>query len=130
MRLTSALRSAVVASLLLATPVLAAEPAQAPAPAPTAEQGHHEGKRHRHFKHGGKLLRMEHRLDRAVAEGRLSQAQADQFKAEGRQLREELQAQREATGGQISEDQRMKFKERLREFRAKVKAAVKPKAAQ
>ncbi|WP_164018733.1 hypothetical protein [Pyxidicoccus trucidator] len=130
MRLTSALRSAVVASLLFATPMLAAEATPTPAPAPTPEQGHHEGKHHKRGKHGGRMFRLEHRLDRAVAEGRITQAQADLFKTEGRQLREEMKAQREAAGGQLSEDQRMKFKERMREFRTKVKGAVKPKDAQ
>lgn len=132
MRLTSALRSAVVASLLLAHPALAAESTPAPAPAPTAEQGVHlHGYRgHRVFGREGKLLRMERRIDRAVAEGRLTQAQAEQFKAEVRQLREELKAQREAAGGPLSDDQKEKLRERMREFRQKVKSAIKPKDAQ
>ena len=132
MRLTSALRSAVVVSLLLATPVLAAETTAPPAPAPGAEQGMpcHGGGGHKRFKHERKLQRMEHRLDRAVADGRLTQAQADQFSAEGRQLREEMKAQREAAGGQLSEDQREKLRERMRAFREKVRSAMKPADAQ
>jgi protein CpxP len=130
MRLTSAVRSAVVASLLLATPVLAAaEPTLAPAP--SAEQGRHGGRHHhKRFKHEDKLLRMEQRLDRAVANGRLDKAQADAFKAEGRKLHEELKAQREAAGGQLTDDQRAQMKERMKAFRAKVKSAIKPKDTQ
>lgn len=130
MPLMSALRSAVVASLLFATPVLAAESTATQAPAPATEQGAHEGRHHKRMKHGGKMFRLEHRLDRAVAEGRLTQAQADQFKAEGRKLHEEVKAQREAAGGRLSEDQRMQMKEKMRELRAKVKSAVKAKDAQ
>jgi FtsZ-binding cell division protein ZapB len=127
MRLMSALRSVAVASLLLAVPVLAA-----PETAPQAQQGEHpKGKRHkkgfRWLMHEGRVARMEAKLDRAVSEGRLSQAEADQLKAEGRQLREELKAKREAAGGQLSEEQRNELRERARAFRAKVKAAVKNK---
>ncbi len=125
MRLTSALRSVAVASLLLSVPVLAAPEA---APAPQAQQGDCDKGKHRGFKwrkHEGRLARMDARMDRAVAEGRLTQAQADQFKAEGRQPREEMKAKREAAGGQLSEAQRNEIGNRLRAFRAKVKAAVK-----
>lgn len=132
MRLTSALRSTAAASLLLATPMLAFAQT-APAPAPSAEQGVHprgERSHHRGFKHERKFQRMERRLDRAVSEGRLTQAQADAFKAEGQKLREELKAQREAAGGQLSEDQRAQMKERMRAFREKVKSAIKPRDTQ
>lgn len=127
MRLTSALRSVAVASLLLAVPVLAA-----PEAAPQAQQGecHKDKGKGRGFKwmrYEGKVARMEQRLERAVSEGRLSQAQADQLKAEGRQLRDEVKAEREAAGGQLSEEKRTALGERLQAFRAKVKAAVKSK---
>jgi protein CpxP len=127
MRLTSALRSAVVASLLFAVPVLAAEstPTQAP-----SEQGTHEGRGHRHHKHGGRFFHLEKRLDQAVAEGRLTQAQADQFKTEGKQLREEMKAQREAAGGQLTDEQRTQMKDKMRAFKDKVKSVVKPKDGQ
>lgn len=126
MRLTSALRSVAVASLLFSVPVLAAPET---APAPQAQQGDCDKGKHKGFKwrkHEGRLARMDARLDRAVAEGRLTQAQADQFKAEGRQLREEIKAQREASGGQqLSEEKRNEIGNRLRAFREKVKAATK-----
>jgi FtsZ-binding cell division protein ZapB len=130
MRLTSALRSAVVASLLFAVPVLAAESTPTQAPAPTTAQGTHEGRGHRHHKHGGRFFHLEKRLDQAVAEGRLTQAQADQFKTEGKQLREEMKAQREAAGGQLSDEQRMQMKDKMKAFKAKVKSVVKPKDGQ
>jgi FtsZ-binding cell division protein ZapB len=127
MRLTSALRSVAVASLLFAVPVLA----QTQAPAQDApQQGECDKGKRKGFKWKmgeRKVARMEAKLDRAVSEGRLSQVQADQLKAEGRQLRDEVKAQRETAGGQLSEEQRSAMGERLRAFRAKVKAAVKSK---
>ncbi|MCP3164346.1 hypothetical protein [Myxococcus qinghaiensis] len=120
------LRSVVAASLLFAVPVLAEDTA---APAPQGKEGHHGGRHgHKGMKGERKLARMEHRLDRAVSEGRLSQVQADQFKTEARQLREELKAQRDAAGGQLSEDQRLQARERVRALREKVKAAVQSNA--
>lgn len=130
MRLTSALRSAVVASLLLAVPVLAAESTPTQAPASNTEQGAREGRGHKRHGHGGRFFHLEKRLDRAVAEGRITQAQADQFKTEGRQLREEKKALREAAGGQLTEEQRTQLKARMKAFKEKVKGAVGPKAAQ
>jgi hypothetical protein len=123
----SALRSAVAASLLLATPVLAA----GPAPAPGTEQGPspHGEHGHKHPKFERKLQRIQQRLDRAVVAGRLTQAEADQFKAEARQLHEEVRAQREAAGGQLSEEQREQLRERVRAFRDKVKSTLKAKDA-
>lgn len=127
MRPMSALRSAVAASLLFVTPVLAA----GPAPAPGAEQAQspHGERKHKHHKFERKLERIQHRLDRAVAAGRLTQAEADQFKAEARQLHEEVRAQREAAGGPLSEEQREQLRERMRAFRDKVKSTLKAKDA-
>jgi hypothetical protein len=117
--------SATLASLLT-LPALAAQD--------TAYQGH---ERHGGECHGGKegkkfrkLARMEHRLDRAVEKGRLTQAQADQFKAEARQLRDDFQAQRQASGGQLTDAQKDQFKQRKQALRAKVKAAMKATAPQ
>ena len=73
---------------------------------------------------------MKHRLDRAVAEGRLSQAQADELEVEGQKLRDEFKAVREASGGQVSDAQREQMREKLRAYREKVKSMVKPKDAQ
>ncbi|QSQ25295.1 hypothetical protein JY651_10355 [Pyxidicoccus parkwayensis] len=128
MRLTSALRSAVVASLLLATPVLAAESTPAQPSTLGMEQGHHG--EHRGHKHKWRFARLEERLNRAVAEGRLSQTQADQFKNEGQQLRDEMKAQREAAGGKLTDEQRTQMREKMRAFKEKVKSAVKPKDGQ
>ncbi|WP_338865674.1 hypothetical protein [Myxococcus stipitatus] len=126
MRQTFLLRSFVAASLLLATPVLA-EDAASGKDCKEAHRGHHGGwgMRGEH-----KLARMEHRLDRAVANGRLSQVQADAFKAEARQLQADLKAQREAAGGQLSEDQRLQVRERVRALRQKVKEAMQASAPQ
>ncbi|NTX02009.1 MULTISPECIES: hypothetical protein [Myxococcus] len=120
MRQSFLLRSLVTASLLFSVPVLAEDTA----PAPQCKEGHHGRHGHKGMKGERKLARMEHRLDRAVSEGRLAQSQADQFKTEARQLREELKAQRDAAGGQLSEDQRLQARERVRALREKVKAAV------
>lgn len=121
MRFKTAVLSTTLASLLFTLPVLAAQD--------TAPQGHernvgkcHGGKEGKMFH---KLARMEHRLDRAVEMGRLTQAQADQFKAEARQLRDDAQAQRQANGGQLTDSQKDQFKQRKQELRAKVKAALK-----
>jgi hypothetical protein len=125
MRLTSALRSVAVASLLFSVPVLAQAQAQ-----DSQQQGEcHKGKSKgfKWMRHEGKVARLEAKLDRAVSEGRLTQAQADQLKAEGRQLRDQVKAEREAAGGQLSEEKRTAMGEQLRAFRAKVKAAVKSK---
>lgn len=118
MRLKIAL-SAAVASLLFAAPVLAQT-------APTTEQARPEG----HGGHGDhglhRIERMQHRLDRAVENGRLTREQADQFLAEARQLHEEAQALRQANGGQLTEQQRQQFRERKQALRQKVFAALKP----
>lgn len=131
MKLMTTLRSVAVASLFLAAPVLAQTAAPEPAN-PSAVDGKGHGKHHRHKgkKHGDKMARLEHRMDRAVAEGRLSQAQADQFKAEGRQLREEMQAQREASGGNFSDAQKDEMRSKMRAFREKVKSAMQANALQ
>jgi len=126
MRFKAAVLSTTLASLLLATSALAVEGS-----APEGRQhaagecrGGQEGKMFR------KLARMEHRLDRAVEKGRLTQAQADQFKAEARQLRDETQAQRQSNGGQLTDAQKEQFHQRKQELRAKVKAALKATAPQ
>ncbi|AGC46158.1 hypothetical protein MYSTI_04869 [Myxococcus stipitatus DSM 14675] len=126
MRQTFLLRSIVAASLFLATPVLAEDAASGK----DCKEAHHGRHGPRGMKGEHKLARMEHRLDRAVENGRLSQAQADAFKAEARQLREELKAQRDAAGGQLSEDQRLQARERVRTLRQKVKEAVRASAPQ
>ncbi|GEN09030.1 hypothetical protein SAMN05443572_105287 [Myxococcus fulvus] len=125
MRQNFFMRSFVTASLLLATPVFA----QSVAPAAEDKAAPCEERHGRHGKRGmngeRKLARMEHRLDRAVVDGRLTQAQADQFKAEAKQLQEERKALREASGGKITEEQRQQGRERFRAFHEKVKAAMK-----
>lgn len=126
MRQTFLLRSFVAASLLLATPVLA-EDAE---PGKDCKEAHHGRYGGRGMRGEHKLARMEHRLDRAVANGRLSQVQADAFKAEARQLQEDLKAQREAAGGQLSDDQRLQVRERVRALRQKVKEAMQASAPQ
>ncbi|HZI09464.1 MAG TPA: hypothetical protein VE153_03675 [Myxococcus sp.] len=127
MRLTSALRSVAVASLLLSVPVLAQAQAQDSQQQGDCHKGKGKEKGFKWLRHEGKVARMEQRLDRAVSEGRLTQAQADQLKAEGRQLRDQFKAEREAAGGQLSEERRTAMGEQLRAFRAKVKATVKSK---
>jgi periplasmic protein CpxP/Spy len=118
MRVQSSLLASLVASLLISAPVLAAESAPQPQ-APAGEcHGGKGGKKHGRWGHKGR------HLDRAVQEGRLTQAQADQFKAEARQLREEFKAQRQASGGQLSDAQKEQFKQRRQALRAKVKAAL------
>ncbi|MCY1002923.1 hypothetical protein OWM54_37825 [Myxococcus sp. MISCRS1] len=128
MRQNFLMRSFVTASLLLATPVFAQSAAPA-AEDKAAECGERHG---RHGKRGmkgeRKLARMEHRLDRAVVDGRLTQAQADQFKAEAKQLQEERKAMREVSGGKLTEEQRQQGRERFRAFHEKVKAALKATA--
>jgi membrane peptidoglycan carboxypeptidase len=126
MRFKAAVLSTTLASLLLAPSAFAA---QDTAP---AGQGRHAGECHggKEGKMFRKLARMEHRLDRAVEKGRLTQAQADQFKAEARQLRDDFQAQRQASGGQLTNAQKEQFKQRKQELRAKVKAALKATAPQ
>lgn len=69
---------------------------------------------------------MEHRLDKQVAEGRLTQAQADGFKAEARQLHEEMKAARASSNGQVDDATRAQFKERRRALHEKIKAALAP----
>jgi FtsZ-binding cell division protein ZapB len=125
MRFKTAVLSATLASLLT-LPALAAQD--------TAPQGHERhggecrgGKEGKMFR---KLARMEHRLDRAVEKGRLTQAQADQFKVEARQLRDDFQAQRQASGGQLTDAQKDQFKQRKQALREKVKAALKATAPQ
>ncbi|HZH15625.1 MAG TPA: DUF6076 domain-containing protein [Archangium sp.] len=124
MRLKLAL-SAAVASLLFAAPVLAEEPAAAP----TGHEGkHHHGKhkeKNRDARMLRKLERMEHRLNRAVERGRLTQQQADTFLAEARQLRDDARAQLQAGGGQFTEEQKQQLRERKQVLREKVRAAMK-----
>lgn len=122
MSLKSMLRGTAVASLLFAVPVFA----QTAAPSDTANKaGPCEG---RHGRHGGghKFGRMEHRLDKQVAEGRLTQAQADSFKAEAKQLHEEMKAARASSNGQVDEATRAQFKERRKALKEKIKAALAP----
>jgi periplasmic protein CpxP/Spy len=126
MRIKTAVLSTALASLLLATSTLAAE-GPAPEGKELREGGCHGGKEGRMFH---KMARMEHRLDRAVEKGRLTQAQADQFKAEARQLRDDFMAQRQANGGQISDTQKEQFKQRRQALREKVKAAMRATAPQ
>jgi periplasmic protein CpxP/Spy len=128
MRIKTAVLSTALASLLLATATFAAA-----APAPQGQESHegqcHGGKEGRMFR---RMEHMEHRLDRAVEKGRLTQAQADQFKTEARQLRDEVLAQRQASGGQLSDTQREQFRQRKQALREKVKAALRatePKGA-
>lgn len=123
MSLKSMLRGTAVATLLLAVPVLA----QTAAPSDSnAKAGQCEGRRGKHGGGGHKFGRMAHRLDKQVAEGRLSQAQADGFKAEARQLHEEMKAARASSNGQVDEAQRAQFKERRKALREKIKAALAP----
>lgn len=111
--------SAAVASLLFTAPVFAAETAPSATPCQgKGERAHHGGKR------------MGHRLDRAVEQGRLTRAQADQFTAEAKQLREEARAQREASGGKLTDEQKAQFKQRRHALREKVHAAMKPAPTQ
>jgi len=124
MRLTTLLTSFAAASLLIATPVLAGDDAKSADGLCTQNHPHRHGHGHRGMRGGLRLERMERRLDAAVENGRLSQAQADQFKAELRQLRDETKAQRDAANGQLSDNQRAQFKERARALREKVKAAL------
>ncbi|RKI56285.1 hypothetical protein D7X55_28700 [Corallococcus sp. AB049A] len=122
MSLKSMLRGTAVATLLFAVPVLA----QTAAPSGSANQaGQCEGRR---GKHGGghKFGRMEHRLDKQVAEGRLTQAQADGFKAEAKQLHEEMKAARASSNGQVDEATRARFKERRKALKEKIRAALAP----
>lgn len=125
MHLKSSVLVTTLASLLLAAPAVAS---QAPG------QEHAAGECHRGQGKEGKMLRklarMEHRLDRAVEKGRLTQAQADQFKAEARQLRDEFQAQRQANGGQLTDAQKEQFKQRKQALRAKLKEALRATAPQ
>ncbi|MFP2962021.1 hypothetical protein ACLEPN_30595 [Myxococcus sp. 1LA] len=131
MKLMTTLRSVAVASLFLATPVLAQTATPEPANPPAADgKGHGGHYRHKGKQHGHKMARLEHRMDKAVAEGRLTQAQADEFKAEGRQLREEMKAQREAAGGQLSDAQKEELRSKKRAFREKVKSAMQANAPQ
>lgn len=110
--------SAAVASLLFSAPVLAQNAAPAPQDAVTKCE-------RKQAKMGRRLERMQHRLDRAVQRGRLSQAQADTFKAEARQIQEELRSQLKATSCQLSEAQREQFKARKQALREKVKGVLK-----
>ena len=107
--------SAAVASMLFAVPVFAAPEVPSNTQAPYDGHG---GKHHR--KHKG----MERRLHRAVEDGRLTQAQADQFLAEAQQLREEMRAQRQAGGCQLNPDQKQQFKQRKQALREKVRTAL------
>ncbi|NOK16760.1 hypothetical protein [Corallococcus carmarthensis] len=123
MSLKSMLRGTAVATLLIAVPVLA----QTAAPSDSANKtGQCEGRRGKHGGGGHKFGHMEQRLDKQVAEGRLTQAQADSFKAEARQLHEEMKAARAAANGQVDESQREQFKERRKALKQKIKAALAP----
>jgi periplasmic protein CpxP/Spy len=119
MRLKLAL-SAAVASLLFSAPVLAQEPA-----APTGHEGHKHKHKNRDERMLRKLERMEHRLNRAVERGRLTQQQADAFLAEARQLRDDARAQLQAGGGQFTEEQKQQLRERKQALREKIHAAMK-----
>ncbi|QRN94026.1 hypothetical protein JRI60_33400 [Archangium violaceum] len=125
MRLKLAL-SAAVASLLFAAPVLAEEPA--PAPANQAAPGDRAA--HRHERMMRRFERMEQRMNRAVERGRLSRAQADELIAEARQLRDEALALRQSSGGKLTEEQRQQFHQRKQALREKVRAAMKANAPQ
>ncbi|QRK07765.1 hypothetical protein JQX13_48610 [Archangium violaceum] len=120
MRVNLAL-SAAVASLLFAAPVLAEQPTTTGQTAPADPSG-------RHHKKGGwmrhRFERMEHRLNRAVENGRLTREQADQFLAEARQLRDETRSLREANGGRLTEEQKQQLKTRKQALREKVRAAM------
>jgi protein CpxP len=126
MSFKAAVLSTTLASLLLAAPALAAQDT-----APAGQERHagecHGGKEGKMLR---KLARMEHRLDRAVERGRLTQAQSDQFKAEARQLRDDFQAQRQSSGGQLTDAQKDQFRQRKQALREKVKAAMKATAPQ
>ncbi|MBN9685771.1 MULTISPECIES: hypothetical protein [unclassified Corallococcus] len=123
MSLKSMLRGTAVATLLLAVPALA----QTAAPSdPNARAGQCEGRRGKHGGGGHKFGRMQHRLDKQVAQGRLTQAQADGFKAEAKQLHEEMKAARASANGQVDEATRAQFKERRKALREKIKAALAP----
>jgi hypothetical protein len=120
MRLKLAL-SAAVASLLFAAPVLAQqEPAPATQEAPHGKKGHGD----RSARMLRRLERMEHRLNRAVERGRLTQAQADQFLTEARKLREDAAAQLQSGGGQLTDEQKQQLRERKHALREKVHAAM------
>ncbi|NNC19175.1 hypothetical protein HJC22_25990 [Corallococcus exiguus] len=121
MSLKSMLRGTAVATLLLAVPVLA----QTAAPS-DSNAGQCEGRRGKHGGGGHKFGRMDHRLDKQVAEGRLTQAQADGFKAEAKQLHEEMKAARASSNGQVDESTRSQFKERRKALKEKIKAALAP----
>ncbi|MDC0707741.1 hypothetical protein POL68_04600 [Stigmatella sp. ncwal1] len=124
MRIQSTLMASLLASLMFATPVLAAQETAPAAQAPSGEcHGGKEKRHHGRWGHKGK------HLDRAVQEGRLTQAQADQFKAEARQLREEARALRQSSGGQLSDAQKEQFRQRRHALREKVKAAMGPSAS-
>ncbi|MCY1042306.1 hypothetical protein OV208_13355 [Corallococcus sp. bb12-1] len=129
MSLKSILRGTAVATLLFAVPVFA-QTAPTSESAPQKSGQCEKGGRGKHGggKHGGghKFGRMEHRLDKQVAEGRLSQTQADGFKAEAKALHEEMNAARAAANGQVDEAQRSQFKERRRALKEKIKAALAP----
>lgn len=129
MRFKTTLLSTTLASLLFATASLAAQEA-APEGRQHAAGECRGGKGGKEGKMFHKLARMEHRLDRAVEKGRLTQAQADQFKAEARQLRDEAQAQRQSSGGQLTDAQRDQLRQRKQALREKVKAAMKATAPQ
>ncbi|NBD13373.1 hypothetical protein [Corallococcus silvisoli] len=123
MSLKSILRGTAVASLLFAVPVFAqTAPTTQSAPKQAGQCERGQGGRHG----GHKFGRMEHRLDKQVAEGRLTQAQADGFKAEARQLHEEMKAARASSNGQVDEATRAQFKERRRALHEKIKAALAP----
>jgi protein CpxP len=119
MRIKTAVLSTALASLLFATSTLAS---QGPAPQDKEHAGECRGGRGDRMER--KMARMEHRLDRAVEHGRLTQAQSDQFKAEARQLRDEVEAQRQSSGGQLNDSQRDQFRQRREALREKVRAAL------
>ncbi|RKH12754.1 hypothetical protein D7Y13_27560 [Corallococcus praedator] len=125
MSLKSILRGTAVATLLFAVPVFA-QTAPSAESAPQKSGQCEKGARGRHGGGGHKFGRMEHRLDKQVAEGRLTQAQADGFKAEAKALHEEMKAARAAANGQVDEAQRSQFKERRRALKEKIKSALAP----
>jgi hypothetical protein len=121
MRIKTALLSSALASLLLTSAAFASEPPPAQGPQGQQQGECHGGREGHMFR---KMARMEHRLDRAVQNGRLTQSQADQFKAEARQLRDDAQAQRQANGGKLTDAQRDQLRQRRQALHEKVKAAL------
>ncbi|MBU8897523.1 hypothetical protein DRW03_21530 [Corallococcus sp. H22C18031201] len=125
MRSSSLLR-ATLAVALFSLPALAQQaPTTSSSPATTTCE--HSDRGHGGHRGGHGLAKLEHRLDRRVSEGRLSQAQAEQFKTEARQLRDEMKAARESKGAPLTEAQREQFRERRHSLQERIRAAVAPR---